>query len=189
MGLFAVYLIILIGLGILEIVLLEMEKFGRATLLMLGVAAAVQFLGIVDLWHGLLGHPVLVLEYALAYAGLGVVWSFFRWWRHLAHWRFDYQQVRDTWLKRNGFKSAADLSGEQLEKMLSSIGYNYRTVPTASSNKARITAWMVFWPLSVIGWALNEPVKRAANALFNLFKGTYQRIADYMFKDFTELKK
>jgi hypothetical protein len=184
-----VILLVLVALAVLETILLEMEHFGRATLLVLGTAVAVQFLTPFDPWHFFLSHVVLTLEYAAAYIFVvGVLWSFFRWWRHLANWRFGYKEVRNTWLKRNNLALDAKLTDEQRDRMLSVIGYNYRTVPTASANKARITAWMIFWPFSMIGWALNEPVKRIANWLFNVFKGTYQRIADYMFKDFPELK-
>lgn len=60
--------------------------------------------------------------------------------------------------------------------------------PTAAENKARITSWMAFWPCSVIGTIVNDPVRRVCRFLFNTFKAFYQRLADAVFANDPELK-
>lgn len=186
MAILTVYFIILIALGIFEVVLLEMENFGFATLLMIGTGLLVQFLGVADLWHFTLNHFVSVVEYALAYVLMGVVWSFFRWWRYLANWKTRYTDRRTAWLQRNKLQLLG-MTPEQTESMRREI-YTTDIKPVASDNKSKITAWMCFWVFSIIGWAFNEPVRRIFDFLFRLFKNTYQHIADAMFKDLTELK-
>jgi hypothetical protein len=60
--------------------------------------------------------------------------------------------------------------------------------PRAVNNKARITAWMSFWPYSLVGTLLNDPVRRLFNAIFSWVKGLYQKMADAMFSKDVELK-
>jgi len=60
--------------------------------------------------------------------------------------------------------------------------------PVATDNKAKITAWMAFWPCSVISTLLNDPIRRLFRYLFNLLKSLYQKMADAVFSDDPELK-
>lgn len=60
--------------------------------------------------------------------------------------------------------------------------------PVATENKAKITAWMAFWPCSVISTLLNDPIRRLFKYLFNLLKSLYQKMADAVFSDDPELK-
>jgi hypothetical protein len=60
--------------------------------------------------------------------------------------------------------------------------------PVATENKAKITAWMAFWPCSVISTLLNDPIRRLFRYLFNLLKSLYQKMADAVFADDPELK-
>jgi hypothetical protein len=89
----------------------------------------------------------------------------------------------------------APLSDAQLsEEFLESIKYqSYRDnslgrQPKASNNKARITAWIAFWPFSLVGTLVNDPVRRLVDFLFNQFKALYQRMSDAIFSSNPELK-
>ncbi len=62
-------------------------------------------------------------------------------------------------------------------------GNSLRQKPMAASNKAKITAWMIFWPFSMVGTVLNDPVKRIFTFLFGRFKHLYQKMSDGVFKD------
>lgn len=67
--------------------------------------------------------------------------------------------------------------------------YSYRLAshgfskPLASDNKAKITAWMAFWPFSFLGTFINDPIRRLFNFIFSSFKKLYQRMSDHLFKD------
>jgi hypothetical protein len=62
------------------------------------------------------------------------------------------------------------------------------SLPKAANNKARITAWMAFWPFSVVGTLVNDPVRRLVDFLFTQFKALYQRMSDALFSSHPELK-
>jgi hypothetical protein len=61
--------------------------------------------------------------------------------------------------------------------------------PLASDNKSKIIAWMCFWPFSLLGTFINDPIRRLFNFLFNAFKATYQKLSDKMFVDLSDEKK
>lgn len=56
--------------------------------------------------------------------------------------------------------------------------------PEASSNKSKIIAWICYWPFSLIGTFINDPIRRLVNFLFTKLKATYQKMSDKVFKDF-----
>jgi hypothetical protein len=60
--------------------------------------------------------------------------------------------------------------------------------PRAAKNKYRITAWASFWPFSVVGTLLNDPVRRFFHFLFDQFKALYERVSNFVFRKDVELK-
>lgn len=60
--------------------------------------------------------------------------------------------------------------------------------PVATANKAKITAWMAFWPCSMLSTLLNDPIRRLFKYLFKLFQGLYQKMSDWVFSNDPELK-
>ncbi len=188
MGFFILVLAALFLIGVFEVIFVETERYGRATLLFLATGVALQFLCKVPIWQFVRDHYGLALAYLGCYILAGLVWSFFKWYLYLLNFRNEYVALRDKFCKRKNIPVDSDLSEQQRADLLASIGYNYQKVPSAGENKARITGWMIFWVFSAIGWLLNDPFRRLANFVFNLFKGTFQRIADRMFRNFPELK-
>lgn len=82
------------------------------------------------------------------------------------------------------FQSWAD----QHRWSVSYLGNSIATRPQASTNKTRIVAWMSFWPFSLVGTVVNDPVRRLLNWLYNLLSGTYQRMSDHIFRNEDMLK-
>jgi hypothetical protein len=58
--------------------------------------------------------------------------------------------------------------------------------PLVQENKSRIMAWMAFWPVSVIGTIIDDPLKRLFKLIFRLCKNVYETITNWIFdeKDF-----
>lgn len=192
MFLLSFYVVLFIGLALLEVILLEMEHFGRATVLVIGTALAIQFGHILPLWSWVTAHPALLLQYAIIYLLVGVLWSFFRWWRLFVHWRDEYAKIRSNYLKDKGLPPNTIPTDDQVREMSRRQGYygdDKVNPPTFERNRGRLMAWMVFCIFSMIGWLFNSPIRRLYEFVVDMFKGTYQRIGDYMLRQFPELRR
>jgi len=71
--------------------------------------------------------------------------------------------------------------------------YDYRgnslnVRPRAAKNKSRITSWAIFWPFSLVGTLINDPLRRLWNLIWGAVKGLYQKMSDRMFASHPELK-
>lgn len=179
---------------VVECLLLEVEHWGWATLTLIVTGVAVQFLHVADIWGFMVHHTVDALLYVLAYLAVGVVWSFIKWFSFLMGFRDKFREVRDGWYERTGLKVGDSLTEEQ-QKSLDDVfrfeSYNGNPVlykPKAAKNKRRITAWMAYWPFSVVGTVINDPIRRLFRFLFNQFKALYQRIADHVFRNETGMR-
>ena len=53
-----------------------------------------------------------------------------------------------------------------------------RTPPSAGKHKGTITLWIGLWPVSLLWYLVDEPVRK----VYNWLRSTYQRIADSMWK-------
>lgn len=60
--------------------------------------------------------------------------------------------------------------------------------PKAANNKARITSWGAFWPFSMVGTIINDPIRRLWNFLWGQLKALYQKMSDKLFASHPELK-
>jgi len=57
-----------------------------------------------------------------------------------------------------------------------------------SQNKARITHWMIFWPISGIWTLISNPVAKAFNRIFYRLENVYLKISNRIMKDLIEKK-
>jgi hypothetical protein len=181
-------------------VLIEVERFGWATLTMIAALVLAQFCNIVDIWGAISHNAVSTALYVLGYLVIGVVWSFVKWFSFLMAFRDKFRQEREDFLNSRGLGSIpnASVPDNLLEDFHNFLRRSYTVIsfrgnalsqrPRASNNKERIVAWMALWPPSLIGTLLNDPIKRLFTWLFNAFKALYQKMADAIFAKETELK-
>ncbi len=203
---FFIVLAVLAVLFIVETVLTEVEHWGWATFTLLatfvGSLVCHHYFGTPSIIDFVREHGVFTMVYLLVYLGVGVGWSFVKWFSHLHQFRDAYRELKLDFLKFRGLDVTLAAVPEDhlpafkdwLGNKRYSMNANFReeilnlTRPRASKNKARITAWMAFWPCSLIGTLLNDPVRRAFNFLFNNFKALYQKMSDWVFRKDAELK-
>lgn len=170
----------LIGLGlfILATILTETESWTMATLTLVGTVFAMHHFHVLDVYGYVQANLFETGMYLLCYIGTGVVWSFVKWFSFLYRHRDKVREAKET------FAEAYKVSGHgTVQDYLLHRGLHKR--PNAADNKSRIVAWMTFWPFSLVGTFLNDPVRRLFNALFNRFKHLYQQAADHVFRDET----
>lgn len=200
---FLVVLSVLFVLFVLECVFTEVENFGWATVTLIATAIGSVVLG--HWWpeYSLItfikAHGVFTAIYAGAYVGVGVAWSFVKWFSYLMSFRDAFREQRNAFCTKNSLDPAAPIPEDKLpafDQWISHVSWsnNHRSQllsrerPRAAKNKARITAWAAFWPFSFLGTLLNDPVRRIFNFLFNQFKALYQKMSDWVFRKDVELR-
>lgn len=201
-------LVVLIVLGlffVIETVLMEVEHWGWATFTLLATFGASllahHFWGTFSVVDWVIANGVFTLVYVLAYLAIGVGWSFVKWFSYLMGFRDTFREQKEAFCTKRGLDPKAPITDEKVlsdfdQHLSSNVSWGEkhrgqllsRERPRAAKSKARITAWMAFWPFSVVGTVLNDPVRRLFNFLFTNFKALYQKMADHVFRKDVELK-
>lgn len=198
-----IFFVVLLCLAVAATVLTEVERFGWATFLLIVGVGIAQLFHVADLFGWVKTHGVETVIYTLVYVGVGVVWSFVKWFSFLMAFRDKFRQYKASFL--SGLTPPLNPEGQVPENMLEDFRnylnrqeqYSRRGAfadnllsarPRAVNNKARIVSWMSLWPCSFIGTVLNDPVRRLFNLLFSWFKGLYQKMSDAIFAKDVELK-
>ena len=154
----------IIAVGVLLVALtflVEFEKFGWSTVIMIASLIAYQYL-FADIWGWFKSNYLYIPMYVSAYLLLGVGWSVVKWLCFLI-----------------AFKNKR----EQAIKASTSLNETYKNTnlwdtPSASNYKSKIIAWMCWWPISMIGTVLNDPVKRLLTFVYCRLSGIYQKFAN-----------
>lgn len=201
-------LVVLIVLGlffVVETILMEVEHWGWATTCLLGtfVLSLIghhfwQTPSVID-W--VVANGVFTLVYVAAYLAVGVGWSFLKWFSYLMGFRDAFREQKEAFCLKNNLDPKTPITDEKLLSDFDShLAHNVswgerhrgqllsRERPRAAKSKSRIVAWMAFWPFSVVGTVLNDPVRRLFNFLYSQFKALYERMAGFVFRKDVELK-
>lgn len=168
---------------ILLTILVEVEFFGFAILELacLGIA----------LWIGhkyswcTLPHITLndAAVFATIYVFIGIVWSLLKWLIYLYQYRRDLRVLVLEWKVKNDRNADVELGDVDRKAMWHWLPEKFRIKPKASEHSGNIVGWMTFWPCSVVGFVLNDPVRRFFTFVFNLLRSSYQRLADHVVKE------
>lgn len=175
-------------------VLVEAEWFGTATLAMIGSVVTYSLMNRISVIPFIKEHYLYCLEGLGVYLVAGVVWSFAKWFLFLMKFRGKFQDKKEGFLREKALPPGSNVPEQHLKQFQTELGfynvngYSLNKVPQASESKSKIVAWMAFWPCSMIGFVLNDPVRRLFNAIFAYFKGSYQKMADKLLSA-PELKK
>lgn len=189
---FLIVIGILFVLFVIECLLTEVEHWGWATATLIGSVVAAQVFHVADVWGYITHNGVQTLLLVLGYLVAGVVWSFIKWFSFLMKFRDEYRSIKASWLEKNGIPQDQALTIEQAEHLRRYLadrwthtfyGNSFAEKPKAAKNKRRITAWMSFWPFSLAGTLINDPIRRLFTWLFNTLKAGYQKVSDHVFRN------
>lgn len=164
-GSFWFWLLIAIA-SIFILVSLEYESWGGtgATITFIIAASLFTFFGgredLKALGNFLINSPERSILYLLSYFGIGVVWSFIKWYFFLLN-------LRD----------------KLLYKISNKENIGVYELPKAKDEYGRIISWMCYWMFSMIWTLINDPIKRTFKFIYMRLEGLYQKIADKMFAD------
>jgi hypothetical protein len=133
------------------------------------------------------GHTILLI---LSYFAIGVCWSIAKWYFFLHKENRKYENAKAEFLTG---ENAKELTGQLAAKMFGYLqdhnnnAYYEKqkinaTPPLVSKHIDKLTRWATYWPFSMVGFALNDVVRKTWNYIFELLQGTYQRISNYVFR-------
>jgi hypothetical protein len=155
------WMLAIVAIFLVDVVLCEKDEFGWGTGLLMAGTALVAWLGAeVNAFLWVWENLAAVVKFSMVYFFIGAIWSFVKWYFYLI-------KVRDHHVKYEVDKSP--------ERPKSSF---------AKNNKARLMGWVAHWPFSAIGFFLGDMLRKVVEGIFNVLKGAYERVGDYVFKDF-----
>jgi len=152
----------------LLIALFDSAEGGEHAALTTGVFALVGVVLFTNVFAGV--TLVAFALFAAGYFAVGPAWAFWKWYRFLIDRRDYTKKVYANHQAGGEHMRIKETLEEHLKK----------NQPTAANNKARIVAWILLWPFSVLGSLLSWP-RRLVVWIFNLLRGVFDRIADKIF--------
>lgn len=153
----------------LVIALFDNSEGGESPALFFSVVALVGVVLFTDAFVGVSLFKISLI--AVAYFVAGTVWGFVKWYLFLVDKR-DYTKA--VFEKHNS-------SGAEHMKIEGTLeDYLKKNRPTAADNKARIVAWILLWPLSVLASLLTWP-RRLVVWIFNQLRGVFDRMGEKIF--------
>lgn len=195
-GFFVVLGILALAIGILS----ENNREGWATTLFVSIIVLTGFRYDWDLSIITENWLSIVIGF-FAYLLIGTGWSIFKWYLYIRKevtkfkkftadyilylkknekWKGDlthhFEDFKSS-IKRNYRPNGSDAYGDDLEEVLGSIA------PSAAYNKAKITSWIAFFPVSALWTLINDPVVAAVTFIYENVSGSFQKLSERMFKN------
>jgi hypothetical protein len=169
--------------------LVENESGTWATIVAIGSILGLNYLLKLPILKTIHDNPLHTAELIALYFLLGAGWSIFKWWTFLHKGSKAYDDFKADFLTKNNAKALTPQLSVELEAAL--IEFNrfkdadksvHSVPPSARQFKGDLTRWATYWPFSMVGFALNDVVRKAWNYVYDLLQSTYQRISNYMFR-------
>ena len=170
--------------------LVEHEEGVWATIVAVGTIIGLNYLWKLPILATIKANPLYTAILIASYFALGVGWSIFKWVLFLKKQTFKYEDFKAQFLKE---KNAKELTPALAAEMVDSLSdYNrYKNeeakvsaaTPQFREHKGTLTRWATYWPFSMVGFALNDIVRKAWTFIVNMLQSTYQRISNHIFRN------
>ena len=162
-------LILFVIAAIVLIVCAVFEKFTPATVLAILAGVYYHFV-FGSVFTAVANNYQHIIPFVAGYVALGVIWSYIKWVLFL----LEFKRYRD-----NNWKAYLSSEANKPYKNLYEFkGTRINSIPQASEYKSNIISWMCYWPISVIGTVVNDPIKKAFIFLYDVLANSYQRLAN-----------
>lgn len=133
-------------------------------------------------------HPLSIVYAAAAYIGAGAVWCLVKWYLYVLNQRDAYEAFRESWFQAHNI--TGELLGSDKKAFLDAVNskFSYRSIPPrASEHKTKITAWMAYWPFSVVSTFVGDLIVRVFTTIYRSLTGLMQNISNRVFGKYAEL--
>lgn len=168
------------------------EAVGWATTVVVGFFLLLTFFGTFNVFAYIMQHPGYALTWLGVYLVGGIPWAAAKLWIWGKNLRDELEDIRDEWLAKKGVK-ATEMTDELVREWNSysspkkdfcyKIGNSDMSVtPKIRNHKAKIVAWMMYWPVSLFWTMFNDALRRLWNSLYHLVSTRFQKILDSVFK-------
>lgn len=119
-------------------------------------------------------NPGTTLIGVVAYLGLGVLWSFFKWDRLCSNEARKWKEAKEALKNQN-----TGYSQEVMQRQVASLA----KPPEVFDYKGKFTSWIILWPFSVIVFVFDDMFAWVRDMFLEMFGKVYQAIANRHFKD------
>ena len=184
-----------ITIAVLVAILLEFELEGWATTFVSLGIALLMWNYRDDIWELISQNPWPTLGFIGGYILIGVVWSFIKWTIYVRRtlglikktkdaFIAEHKEINDDNLKlfNNELDNLRlkDNDGDTISiSSKSTLEETVRKVtPVAAKKKTIITAWISYWPMSLVGTLLNNPFRHFFEWLYENLSGYYDKITN-----------
>jgi len=169
-----------------EIILLfiftENENGFAATVSLAVFAAALQWLGGVDIIGFVINEPIKFLVICVCYFMAGTLWATVKWWIHVKDRIDDIKEYGEEWAKRNGHSYPPAAGTAQAEAWKEERQRKGLIKPLIRQHKADFMRWMTFWWISMIWSLFADFVKRICKEIYRKIAKFLQTMADNMWR-------
>lgn len=182
--------IVMIAGAITLLTLTEFESYAWTGIVFFGLLAFLQ-LSSFNILGWITANPVSFVVLIAGYAAVGVVYSMLKWrFSFLRRERERYDELEskfkevadsDDRVKVGTYRNEEDNDTIDKAAWLSRAGWCWETVKVRY-NKARITAWIGYWPWSLLWTLIDDPIRKMAEWLYATFKGWYEALQANAFK-------
>lgn len=169
------------------------QKIGRTVLVLMGYLALVVLFTNADPMSWVKTNWLLCLYGAGAYLAAGVVYMIIRWQIFSSKVATLYSQIRDSFLAKSDNANILQ-TPKGKEELLEAVRRDYKMTDLGGSvpllvrrNKARLSTWIIFWPISATEYLLGDLLTDVINGIVQAFSGMMQRMTDRKFSKFNEL--
>jgi hypothetical protein len=175
----------------LEAYLVETDNGGKATIVLILTAIFLQAFTNFQPFSLIAQNPLWALILFVGYVLTGMLYTRYKWGAYVGRQHERITDYIDEAIRRD--VGAYDATNPQHRAKMASyrkdaislaIGYG-KTLPIQiSDNKARIMAWMSYWPASLAYTLFDDPIRRAFNYAYRRMSGALQRVSDRAHTDF-----
>lgn len=151
--------------------------------------------------------------YGIGYVTIGLVWSFFHWYRFvqkradfLGEFLDDFRkrnELASDWMPKENPKDTRSSSDKDSSRFWEELAQNWsykfqnrefgrygsdasfeKVIPQAINHKEELVAWMSLWPFDMSWMLLSDFMIEIWNFLFSRFRLAYQKISNRAFRKY-----
>jgi len=156
------------------------EKYWLSTIA-LTIAFCVSGLTFSAIGAFVVANTALVVAGALSFVVVGILWSFFKWFRFCrAKANLGKEEIAQRFRNAERYQNPHDAC--EVDSQEKRLNFMLRFKPNVRYELDRIAGWIAFWPLSIFWTIVTELLRDVFVDVAKFFKKQYQTITDRAFQ-------